>query len=170
MLRIDAASSRELQAVIISLKGAEKEVQAQVRKQTRGSIMPEWQKGIREHADTRMEHRVLADTARVTVSNQNVKLKAGGLQKKLSGGGRAVEIYAPTEFGTDRNHTMTYTATSRKGKRYDVRNRHTRRQFKPLNRKGYAVYPTAADLIPRFASLWVQTTVRTMHEIFERKR
>lgn len=168
MLRIDAAASRELQAVILALKQADKEVQKQVRTHTRGSILPEWQKGIREHADTRMEHRVLADTARVTVSNQNVKLKAGGLQKRLSGGARASEIYAPTEFGTNREHTASYSATSRKGKRYNV-TRHTRRQFKPMNRKGYAVYPTAADLIPRFAALWVQTTVRTMHEIFERR-
>jgi hypothetical protein len=155
MLRIDAAASRELQAVILALKQADKEVQKQVRTHTKGSILPEGQKGIREHVSTRMEHRVLADTARVTVSNQNVTLKAGGLQKRLSGGARASEIYAPVEFGTNREH--------KKG------NRHTRRQFRPMNRKGYAVYPTAADLIPRFAALWVQTTVRTMHEIFERR-
>lgn len=169
MLRIDANSSRELQAVIISMKNAEKEVQAQVRKATRGSILPEWQKGIRERSDTRMEHRTLADTARVTVSNQNVTLKAGGLSKRLSGGAKAVEIYAPVEFGTDRSHTTTYRATSRRGRSYSV-TRHTRRQFKPINGKGYAVYPTAKEMIPRFASLWVQTTVRTLHEIFERRR
>jgi len=168
MLRIDINSSRELQATVLAIRQSERTIQAEIRKQTRGSILPEWQKGIREHASTRLEHRVLADTARVTVSNQNVTLKAGGLQRKLSGGGRAVELYAPTEFGTDREHRSTYSATSRQGRRYDV-TRRTRRQFRPLNRRGYAVYPTAADLIPRFASLWVQTTVRTMHEIFERR-
>ena len=32
---------------------------------------------------------------------------------------------------------------------------------------GYVVYPAAAEAIPRIASLWVQTAVRTLHELVE---
>lgn len=167
MLRIDINSSRELQATVLALRQADKKIQANVRKYTKNLLLPEWQKGLAEHAQTRMEHKVLVDTGRVSMSNQNVTLKSGGLQKKLSGGARASEIYAPVEFGTDREHRSTYTATSRKGRNYSV-NRRTRRQFRPLNGgKGYVVYPTAKALIPRFASLWIQTTIRTFHEALE---
>lgn len=167
MLRIDINSSRELQAVVLSLRQADKKIAANVRRYTKDLLLPEWQKGLAEHAQTRLEHRTLVDTGRVSMSNQNVTLKSGGLQKKLSGGARASEIYAPVEFGTDRNHETTYTATSRKGNRYQTK-RHTRRQFRPLNGgKGYVVYPTAKALIPRFASLWIQTSIRTFHEALE---
>jgi hypothetical protein len=47
--------------------------------------------------------------------------------------------------------------------------RNTTAQFKPRNRSGYVFYPAAKEMIPRLASLWVQTVVKTFADIFEGK-
>ncbi|MBP1326734.1 hypothetical protein JOF28_001966 [Leucobacter exalbidus] len=161
-------SSRELQALILSIRRSEKEVQAQIRKHTKPMVQSAWQQGLAQHASTRFEHKVLVETARVAVSNQNVKLKSGGLAKKLSGGGRARELYVAAEFGADQNRETQYGQISKNGKRYSV-TRHSARQLRPRNKKGYVVYPTAAEIIPRLAALWTQTAVRTLYEAFEKK-
>lgn len=168
MLRIDAKSSRELQALILSIRRSDKEVQAQIRKHTKPMVQAEWKKGLAEHAMTRFEHRVLVDTARVAVSNQNVRLKSGGLAKKLSGGGRARELAAAAEFGANQDTKTKYGQISKRGKRYTVE-RHSTRQLRPRKKTGYVVYPTAAEIIPRLAALWTQTAVRTLYEAFEKK-
>ena len=164
MLRIDAKSSRELQALILSVRRANKEVQAQIRKNTKPMVQAEWQKGLAQEAMTRFEHRVLVETARVTVSNQNVKLKAGGLSKKLSGGGRARDLAGVAEFGAGQRKPIQSTST--KGKKFQ---RQGTNQFRHYKKSGHVVYPTAARIIPRLASLWVQTAVRTFHEALEKK-
>lgn len=125
-----------------------------------------WQKALAEQGMTRQGHRVLVDTARVTVSNQNVKLKAGQLAKRLSGGGRPYEIAKQVEFGSN-GRQISYTGR-RGGKSYKI-TRSTGQQFRPYNRKGHVVYPAAAHIIPRIAALWAQTAVRTFHEALERK-
>jgi hypothetical protein len=71
--------------------------------------------------------------------------------------------YAPAEFGA--NHKKK--AYRRKG---HVVTRNTTAQFKPRNMKGYVFYPAAREMIPRLASLWVQTVVKTYADIFEGKR
>ncbi len=165
MLRIDVRSSRELQALILSVRQANKDVQREIRQRTKPMVQAEWRKALAEQAMTRVEHRVLVDSARVTVSNQNVKLKSGQLAKRLSGGGKLHEISKQVEFGAAL-HDIEYTGR-RGGKRFPVR-RTTGRQFRHENRKGWVVYPAAAQIIPRLASLWVQTAVRTFHEALER--
>lgn len=167
-LGIDVYGARELQAALLGLRRAEKETQKQVRQHTRDKLLPEWKKGLAEHAETRLEHRVLVDTGRVRMSNQNVRLSSGTVGRKLSGGLTPKEGYGPVEFGADRATKTTYEATSRKGKRYRV-TRHTRAQLRPRRPNGYVFYPTAKALIPRFAALWVQTVVRTFYEGIEGK-
>ncbi|RJT89815.1 hypothetical protein D6T64_05630 [Cryobacterium melibiosiphilum] len=107
-------------------------------------------------------------TARVQVSDQNIKLKSGSLTKKLSGGLPVSEGAPVAEFGTKQDKKTTYARKSKGGGSHQV-TRRTRHAFKPLNRKGYVVYPAAAEMIPRIASLWVQTTIRTFYEALERK-
>lgn len=166
MLRIDVRSSRELQALILSVRQAEKDVQREIRQRTKPVIETEWKKALAQEATTRLEHRVLVESARVTVSNQNVKLKAGQLAKRLSGGGRVHEIAKQVEFGATPRR-VEYTGR-RGGKTFPVKRR-TGSQFKPENRKGHVVYPAAARIIPRLAALWAQTAVRTFHEALEKR-
>lgn len=166
MLRIDVRSSRELQALILSVRQANKDVQRQIRQRTKPILQTEWKKALAEQAMTNVEHRVLVDSARVTVSNQNVKLKSAQLAKRLSGGARINEIFGAVEFGAGQELYVEYTG-NRRGKSFPVKRR-VHQQFRHYKRRGYVVYPAAAQIIPRLASLWVQTAVRTFHEALER--
>ena len=168
-MRISVFSSAELQATILALKGMDRELAKQIRAAIKTVTTPEWQEAVRGNVTDRLQTRVLSDTARVTVSDQNVMLKSAAIGKSLSGGLKPSELVHSAEFGADRNFARSYAATSSRGKQFTVHNRHTRRQFKPRNLKGYVVYPAAARIIPRIAALYVQTTVRTFYELIEKR-
>lgn len=167
-MRISVFNSRELQGVILALKSMDRELAKQIRRATKEMIGPAWTQAVRDEASTRLEHRVLADTARVAVSNQNVTLKSAGVGRALTGGAKPVQLVGGVEFGARQDRATTYQATHRTGTRYSV-TRHTQRQFRPRNRTGHVVFPAAARVIPRLAALWVQTTVRTFYELTERR-
>lgn len=141
----------------------------QLRRATQGVVQPEWQKALDQEASTDLERRVLASTGRSQVSNQNVTLKSAGVGKVLSGGAKPVDVIGGAEWGSNRNKQKTYTATSSRGRTYQVKNRHTQRQFITRKKTGYVVFPAASRVIPRLASLWVQTVVRTFYESVERR-
>lgn len=165
-LRISVFNSSELQGTILALKGMDKEIAKNIRTWSKRIILPVWQEAVRANVTTPLEARGLAVTARVAISNQNVTLSSATVGKSLStGGAKPSDIAHDIEFGADQNAAKTYLARSSAGREYLVRDRHTRRQFRPRNQKGYVVYPAAANVIPRIAALWVQTTVRTFYDI-----
>lgn len=168
-MRISVFQSRELQATILALRGFDRELQGQVRRATREIGQPEWQAAVGRQASTQLERAVLVRTARLQVSNQNVTLRSAVVGRQLSrGGARPNQVYGGVEFGA--NHAgKGVTATSSRGRRYTY-HRNTTAQFKSRRPTGYVVYPAAAKMIPRFAALWVATTVRTFHEAIEGRR
>lgn len=161
VVQIDVRESRELQAALLALQTVGKEVKAQVRKWTRQVVLPEWKKGLEQRAVSRLDTKVLVKSSSVQVRDTNVVLRSGAK-------GKLKDITKPVEFGTDRDSWTEYQGRSPKGKPYKVK-RHTKRQLAWHRREGRVVYPTANDLIPRVASLWVQTVIRTFHEHMERK-
>jgi hypothetical protein len=167
-LRISVWDSKELQATLLAIRGLEPEMAKQLRRVTKAEVLPMWREAVRGQVTNRMETRVLSDTARVAVSNQNVMLQSARVGRSLSGGYKPSELMGPTEFGADRGFTRGHSGTSPKGTQYTVKRRHTQRQFRPRNKKGYVVYQAAAEVIPRIASLWIQTAVRTVHEQLEK--
>jgi hypothetical protein len=159
--RISLLVSKELQTLAQAIRGLDKEMSAQLRKHTKLVVGPVWQESVRGNVTNRLQTRVLSDSATVAVSDQNVMLRSGGIGR-LSSGLPKSEIAFAAEFGANRDSTEE--VVSSKGKRYQ---RHTRRQFKYARPRGYVVYPAASEIIPRIASLWVQTMLRTTHEKFE---
>lgn len=164
-MRITVFGSKELQSVILALKTLDRDTRAEIRKHTKTMASPEWSQALSENASTRLEHLVLAKTGRVRVSDQNVTLTSATVGRALSGGLQPKRDAAAVEFGADAA-VVPYTATSRRGRRFTVR-RNTRAQLRPRNKKGYVVYPAAADLIPRIAALWIQTAARTLYDKLE---
>lgn len=163
-MRISVLNSRELAATILAVRSFDRTLQGTIRRVTKIIGEPEWKAAVGRNTRTAFESRVLGSTARMAVSNQNVTLKAGHLGRRMRGGGRPSELYGPAEFGAI---VRPQTTRSRTGTRYE---RAGNRQFRRSNRSGYVVYPAAARLIPRFAALWAQTTVRTFHEAMEARR
>jgi len=166
--RISVFNSKELQGTILAMKGMDRELAKQIRRVTKQIVQPVWQRAVAERAKTRLESLVLGSTARAAVSDQNVSLQSATIGRSLSGGLKPSASWHAVEFGADRDVYETYTTTSSRGKRYDVRRR-TRRQLVTRKKTGYVVFPAVAEIIPRIASLWVQTTVRTFHEQLEKR-
>lgn len=165
-MRISVWDSRELQALLLALRGFDRDLQKEIRQRTKAIAQPAWQQEVAERAETKLEQKVLASTARVQVSNQNVMLRSAAIGRSLSGGLKPSASFAAVEFGANKVAT-TYQTHSKKGKPYQV-TRRTREQLRPRNKKGYVVFPAAAAMIPRLAALWAQTTVRTFYETIER--
>lgn len=164
---LDVQQSRELQAVLLALRGMQKNLRRAIFKATRSAIVPEWQQELRANATTHLEERVLAAGARADVTADRVTLKAAQSTRKLSGGASPKSIGHAIEFGAKWRRAEV-EATSRRGTSY----RYTRtlnKQLKPRRSKGYLAWPAAARLAPRFAALWVQTTVRLTYNAFEGK-
>lgn len=162
-MRVSVFRSPALQGTILALKGMDKELAKQIRQHLKSVTVAEWKTDLAQHSITRMENRVLVDSGKVAVSNENITLKAGGTAKRLRGGAKVRDLTQGTEFGS--NPDRQVRGTSRKGAAYKRRLGPT---FRPPNKKGYVFYPAAADAIPRIAALFVQTTVRTFHELVEK--
>ncbi|WP_152485736.1 hypothetical protein [Leucobacter chironomi] len=135
-------------------------MRTEIGKHTKAQAQPIWAEATRSQVTTRLQTR-LADSARTGVTTRNVFFRAGGVGKigktPLSQLARAIEHGA---------HPDTKVATrSRNGKEY------TRRMgggFRLPRSRGYVAYPASSEAIPRVASLWVQTAVRTIHEKLEK--
>lgn len=165
-LRISVFASRELQALVARLKETDRETRKAIRQVTKAEATPIWAESVASNVTTRLESVVLGNTARVRVSDQNVTLSSATVGRRLRGGLNPKTDAKALEFGAlDREQTSTYKAT-RGGKTFTV-TRHARRQLRQRNRQGYVVYAAAAEAIPRLASLWAQTAVRTLHELIE---
>ncbi|RLP70969.1 hypothetical protein D9V30_00615 [Mycetocola reblochoni] len=167
-LRVSVYGVKELQAVILAMKALDRDLKKTLRAQTREVVGAIWKQSIAENVQSRMESRVLGDTARVKVSDQNVTLTSASVGRKMSGGVKPSEVFASVEFGNYPERRRTYTARSKRGNSYDV-TRRTAAQFRPKNREGYVVWPAAAEAVPRIAALWVQTIARGIHEAFEKR-
>lgn len=142
----------------------EPELSKQLNAQTRQHAEPVWQEEVRDRASTRLQHRVLADSARVSASRANVMLKSAGVGR-LSSGTKPSMVAAGAEFGAAPG-TMVATR-SRKGKRY---NRRMGSTFPSPRRGGYVIHPAVGAVVPRIASLWAQTAYRTVADLFEKAR
>lgn len=159
-IQVSVRDSRELQAAVLAIRSVPKEIAKEIRKHTKAMAQPEWQKGLASRAKSRMDDKVLVRTARVQVRDTNVVLRSGAT-------GKLKDLTRPVEFGSDREQWNEYES-SRKGTRFKVK-RHTARQMAWRRKEGRVVYPTANDLIPRFAALWVQTVIRTFHETWGKR-
>lgn len=160
MLQVDVRDSRELKAALLAIASVPREIRAQIRKHTKAIGQPEWQKGLARRAQSKLDTKVLVKTARVQVRDTNVVLRSGAT-------GKLKDLTKPVEFGSDRNQWQEYEGR-RGSKRFKVR-RHTARQLGWRRPEGRVVYPTASEMIPRFAALWVQTVIRTFYETWEKR-
>lgn len=162
--------------MVLAVRAASTEIQRQYRQALKAMIEPAWREELRGNVTTRLESRVLLETNRVAVSNQNVRLSSAtvgrALSKRTGGAGaakpatlaRLVEGYGPP-----RDMYSTYKRKSKRGGTHTVRRR-VMTGFGPRNLKGNVVYPALARIVPRVAALAVQTCVRTLNDAFEGKR
>jgi len=145
------------------MQGLQRDIAKQIRAQSKRVIAPIWTEALQGHTNTRLEAASILRSASVAVRDSNVTLQAGGKGTFR----RRVPVKA-VEFGAEYNTQKTYTTRSRKGKSYRV-TRYTQHQLPIFKKTGHVVFPAAAYVIPRIASLWVQTTLRSFYEALGRK-
>nr|WP_315266025.1 hypothetical protein [Microbacterium lemovicicum] len=143
-----------------SLRVVGPDIRTQINSATKSAAEPIWTQETQGRAVTKLQNNLLANSARVGVTSRNVLLRSGGLRFKGKSGD---SMTGATEFGGGANKLIT--TKSRGGKVYK---RRLGSVFGPRYRNGAVVYPAASDSIPRFASLWVQTARRTIHEAIEK--
>jgi hypothetical protein len=161
--RISLNIDSPLRSMLLAVRRAPAEVGKQINAHTKGPANTIWTDEVRERAATRLQQRVLVDTARVGVTNRNVALRSatvGTLRKGVP----ASRLAAAAEFGV--NPGKIITSRSRKGNQYK---RRLGSAFPRTRRGGTVVYPAARDAIPRIAALWVQTAVRTILDALDGK-
>ncbi len=159
--RISLLIDSPLRDLAHAMRGLDAEVKKQIGAQTKAEALPIWLDETKGRAVTRLQVRALVDTSRVGVTAQNVFLRAGAVGK-LSTGTPAAVLARAAEFGSPPDRPVK--TRSRAGTAY------TRRMgtaFGARSKGGNVVYPAARDAIPRFASLWVQTALRCIHETVE---
>lgn len=139
------------------MSGLEREVKKEINAATKKAALPIWSEGTHAHAQTRLQVR-LADSSRVGVTADNVFLRAGNVGV-LSSGTPIDTLAEPIEFGA--NPERPVATRSRKGTEYK---RRLGGAFRTPMRGGRVVFPASRDSISRVARLWIQTTLRTMHE------
>lgn len=173
MLVVSALASREIRALLLALKQAEPEVRQEINKRSKEVLTAIWKQEIAEQTSLagartqRAQAKVLANTAKVTVGNKGVTLTAATSGRPLSGGLNPKTQWQGLEFGATKN-VRTVEFTSKLGNNYR-QTRNVTAQLDPRKKKGYIFYPAARDSVPRILALWVQTSVRTLHEIVGRK-
>lgn len=150
-----------LRDLALSMRAVPTDIKREISKHTKSAARPIWKQETRERAMTRVQQRVLVDSADVSVTARNVTFRAGG-RGQLSSGVPVSRLARSAEFGM--NASKPISSTSKKGKAYT---RTAGNTFGPNRRGGYVTYPAAREAIPRVASLWVQTARRTIHEAIE---
>lgn len=170
MIGISAKTNDVIRATLLSIKVAPRDIQKNIQKYAKADIIPAWREELNAQGATPLQQALLVDTGRATVSNSNVTLKSGGINASVKGGfSTADRSYRAAEFGANRFVTVTYGSVSKLNKPIVVSDRHTQRQFKRFDKGGYVVYPAAIAVIPRVASLWIASVVRTLHDAVEGK-
>jgi hypothetical protein len=161
--RISLLVDSPLRTMLLAARSVPVEVRKQIASQTKSASEPIWYDEVRDGAATRVQQRVLVDSARVGVTQRNVFLRSGGVGT-LRSGTPVSRIAAAAEFGVGEGKVIT--TRSRKGTVYS---RRMGPAFPAPKRGGYVFWPAARRSIRRFASLWIQTAVRTMLDALDGK-
>ena len=162
--RISLLIDSPLRDLALVYRAIPADVRKHINRETRTEAQPIWKQETAERATTRIQQRVLVDSAKVGVTNRNVFLRSGGTGR-LRSGTPVVALASAAEFG--RPAPTPIKSRSKNGKPYT---RTTGAAFGIRQNKGNVVHPAASASIPRFASLWIQTTLRSLHEAAEKVR
>lgn len=161
--RISLSIDSPLRTMLIGARSAPAEVQKRIATHTKSEAQPIWFEETRDRAGTKLQQKVLVDSARVGVTQRQVYLRSGGVGS-LRSGTPVSRLASAAEFGMGSEKQIT--TRSRAGKTYT---RRAGSAFPAPRRGGYVFWPAVAVAALRIASLWVQTGVRTLLDKLEGK-
>jgi hypothetical protein len=154
---LDVRKSRELQATILALRGAQREIRLGINKQARAQIRPLWQSELNARARDEMTRRIIVAGARANPTDRGFTLQAATSRRPLSGGLVPALEWAGAEFGA-RSRVVEVTQRSRAGRTYK-RPLTINRQFAGRQSEGMVAFDAASTVGTRLVALWVHTVV-----------
>jgi hypothetical protein len=159
---LDVRRSRELQAALLGLKQAEREVRLDINKDARRNLGPVWSEALHGFVETRLDERVIVKGARVAAGTRQVSLKAATSNKPLKGGLVPSRQWPGVEFGAHRR-LAEISAKSRKGNTYSYK-RVVNRQLPGRVRNGRIAYAAASVVGTKLVAIWLETIVSNFRE------
>lgn len=155
-----------LRAASVAMKGADKTIRSDISQRMRSTMNPVWRGKVAEKAGRGggMAARMLTTGTRIAAGNPPVLIAASG-NRKVGRGLTPNRNAAGYEFGASDGTSVQSSGRGSK-KRYS---RHSMRHLPPRHRKGRAVYPGAAETLPRVASYWAQSVVKAFMDAAEGK-
>lgn len=165
MLRVGDDS--RIDAVVYGLKLVPRDVRNRINRDTRSTLKPIWQQEIQKHlAGTDTFTGRMIGKGLVSGGNPPI-MRAATSRRPLRPGGVTPDLEGYlAEFGGRDTLYSTYRRRSRNGGTHAVKRR-TKLGLPITDRTGRVVYPAAAEVAPRMASLWVQTFVRDVYQAIE---
>jgi len=154
---LDVQRSPELQAAILGMRNAERQVRLDINKEARKTVKPMWLDALRSRSNSRADETILVKGSRVAIGARQVSLRAATSRRPLSGGLIPAENWPAQEFGM-RTRKATMAATSRKGNRYQV-TKTIGRQFPNRTKEGRVAFDASSAVGTKIVASWVRTVV-----------
>lgn len=159
---LSVRGSRELQAAVLAVKLADRDLRRTIYQGMRETMGPVWRDEVNRRADAVPgSDSLLTAGVLLKAGNPPVLLAANSRRKR----GRRIpaEDWPWQEYGANRETRSTY---DRKGHRVT---RRVKRHLRPRRSRGYVLAGAAAATIPRLLSLSIQTVVRTYMDALDPK-
>ncbi|QMU97979.1 hypothetical protein FVO59_12785 [Microbacterium esteraromaticum] len=160
---LDVRDSRELQATILALRGAQRSIRLDINKESRSRIRPLWQQALNARTHDEMTRRIIVPGARATATDRGVTMHAATSRRPLSGGLVPAFEWAGAEFGA-RSRRVEVTQRSRAGRSYR-RPLIINRQFRGRQQDGMVAFDAASEVGTKLVAMWVHTVVDKLNEI-----
>lgn len=160
--RISLLIDSPFRDMLILLRNVPNDAGKQAMKYARAQAQPIWTDEMGGRASTRIQQRVLVDSARVGATARNVFLRSGGVGR-LSTGTPVADLRVAAEFGMNPDTRVPYR---RNGKVY------TRRigtMFGGRAAKGKVFYPAAREASARVLSVIIQSFRRELFDALDAK-
>lgn len=170
---ISVYDSKELQAAVLAMKAADRDLKRKINQDSRQTMNPVWQSLVSDHLSGRdaMTDRMLNNGVRIAAGNPPVA-KAAQSSRAIGRNRRLIprQDFAGWEFGVpDRNAYSRYERKNRRAAGYHWVERRTMKHLPRRHPQGRVVYPAFAEIAPRMVKLWVQTIMRTYFDAAEGK-
>lgn len=156
----------ELGAAAVAMKRAPAELRKRMNQQMREELNPVWKRSLAQNMGgfSRADEMMLKG-ARIAAGNPPALIAASSRARY----GRAlkpVENWPLVEFGSNNKRESSYERRSRNGGTHRV-TRRTMTGWPSRQRNGRIAGPAARETLPRLASYWIQTVVKTFMDALE---
>lgn len=167
---ISVEGSKEVQAALLAMKYADKELRTTIYARTREQILGDWTPSVQENINGykygRMHSALLMKSTTVSVGTQGITVNAATSGRKLSGGMSPKTHYYLAEYGANPKDVKV---RGRRGATSYTYTRKVNTGFLPHKKNGRFANKAAEKIVARSVAMWVQIIVKSFSEAVEGK-